>query len=304
MTLPSMQVNQNVLAIDIGGTLVKLGVVDPTGCVHHSFHIDTRASRGAHALFDELAGIAQSLVQPYALAGVAVSTLGVIDTVSGTVRGASDAIPGYLGLSPKQLLWDALQMPVLVENDVNCVALAEGWLGAAQGVENFVALTLGTGIGGGVFMGSQLYRGAHAAAGEWGYMVVGGERWEDVASLRGLGRLGARAIAGCTLDAKAIFERADAGSVPHAAVVQEWLELLASGLANLIYAFDPQCIVLGGGITGRGPRVLAEIQAALDALLHPDFVGLQELRLAAAGNHAGLLGAARAWFLAHPAGLA
>ena len=68
-------------------------------------------------------------------------------------------------------------------------------------------------------------------------------------------------------------------------------------MANLIYAFDPQRIIIGGGITGRGPLFLNELQAELDALLHPDFSGLTELALAAAGNCAGLLGAARCWFL-------
>lgn len=298
-----MQANQNVLSIDIGGTLVKLGVIDNLGQVHHSFQVDTRAERGASALLQDLAAQAQPLVSRYDLVGIAVSTLGVIDGARGTVRGASDAIPGYLGLSPKKVLESALALPTLVENDVNCVALAEGWLGAAQGVDNFLALTLGTGIGGGVVIRSELYRGTHAAAGEWGYMVVGGERWEDVASLRGLATLAARAMPGCELDAKDVFAMADSGHEMYVRVVKQWRTLLASGLANLIYAFDPQRIVLGGGITGRGPRVLQEIQTELDALLHPDFVGLQEMRLAAAGNHAGMLGAARAWFLTRPASL-
>ena len=98
------------------------------------------------------------------------------------------------------------------------------------------------------------------------------------------------------LDARQVFSLSDQGHAVCFQVVERWRKLLASGMANLIYAFDPQRIIIGGGITGRGPVFLKELQAELDVLLHPDFKGLTELALAAAGNHAGLLGAARCWF--------
>ena len=298
MNIDTLQ--HQVLAIDIGGTLIKTGLVDAAGTVTHARQLPTEAHRGAPDMLARLLDHARATQHTHPFQGVAVSTLGVIDVGSGTVRGACEALPGYLGLSPKAVFENALGLPVMVENDVNCVAVAEGWRGAAQGVDDFIALTLGTGIGGGLVFHQRLHRGMHGAAGEWGYMQVEGQRWEDVASLRGLAELAARACPGTRADARQVFERSDAGERAYQQVVQHWYRVLATGVAQLIYAFDPQRIVIGGGITGRGALFLSELQAQLAHILHPDFVGLTELALAAAGNHAGLLGAARCWFLEHP----
>ena len=288
--------NERILAFDVGGTQIKFGVVDPMGTVSHARQVATQAGRGGEAMLSALLDIARPLIKQHGLRGIAFSTLGIIERESGTVRGAADAIADYLGQSPKRLFESAFGLPVVVENDVNCVAVAEGWRGAAQGVANYIALTLGTGIGGGIVIDGKLHHGAHAAAGEWGYMMVDGQRWEDVASLRGLANLAAQAGAAPGLDARQVFSLSDQGHAVCFQVVERWRKLLASGMANLIYAFDPQRIIIGGGITGRGPVFLKELQAELDVLLHPDFKGLTELALAAAGNHAGLLGAARCWF--------
>lgn len=299
-TLPMHHPDTKILTFDIGGTLVKLGVVDASGQVLATSQIDTDASRGGAALLAELLEVARPLLAQHRPAGIAFSTLGIVDASSGTITGAADAIPDYLGQSPQQLFEAAFGLPVVVENDVNCVAMAEGWIGAASDIESYIALTLGTGIGGGIVIDGQLYRGAHAAAGEWGYMIVNGQLWEDVASLRGLANLAAAAIPNCDLDAEQVFARHDQGEPVYVAVVQRWMQLLASGMANLIYAFDPQRIIIGGGITGRGPVFLQELRQVLDGLLHPDFRSLTEFRLAAAGNSAGMLGAARRWFQQHP----
>lgn len=289
-------VNERVLAFDVGGTLVKLGIVDSAGLVLETSQIETHADRGGDALLSRLLEIARSLIQQHRLSGVAFSTLGTIDASSGTITGASDAIPGYLGRSPKRIFENALSLPVIVENDGNCVAVAEGWIGAAKDVSNYVALTLGTGIGGGIVINGQLHHGAHAAAGEWGYMMVDGKRWEDVASLRGLAKLADEAVPGCGFDAQRVFALRDQGDPTYVGVVGRWLRLLATGLANLIYVVDPQRVIVGGGITARGPVFLQELQAELNALPRPDYLGLTDICLAAAGNGAGVLGAAKCWF--------
>jgi len=297
---PMQTPDPKILSFDIGGTLVKLGIVDARGQVLNTQQIDTDASQGGANLLAKLLDVARPLVTQHQPAGIAFSTLGIVDAANGDITGAADAIPGYLGLSPKRLFETTFRLPVVVENDVNCVAVAEGWTGAARDISNYLALTLGTGIGGGIVIDGKLYRGAHAAAGEWGYMIVNGQLWEDVASLRGLANLAAEAVPGCTLDAEQVFALYDHGDPAYTAVVQRWMQLLVCGVVNLVYAFDPQRIIIGGGITGRGPVFLQELQQALDGLLRPDFCGLTQFRLAAAGNSAGMLGAARCWFLQHP----
>jgi predicted NBD/HSP70 family sugar kinase len=291
-----------VLAFDIGGTWVKIGIVDAAGRLLHDDRVSTLAHDGGQSLLARLLVAAAPLVAQHAPAGIAFSTLGVIDRQAGRLVGQGEAIAGYVGQSPKHAFEQAFGLPVVVENDGNCVALAEGWTGAAAGLPNYLALALGTGIGGGIVIDGRLYRGAHGAAGEWGYMLIDGRVWEEHASPRALAAAADRARPGCGLDAEGVFAARDHGDAAMAAVLDAWFDLLASGIANLLVAFNPALVVIGGGITARGPAFLDELRARVRARMHPDFHALGDLALASAGNHAGLLGAARLWLDEHGPG--
>jgi len=297
--LQVLTISPGVLAFDIGGTWVKFGIVDADGRLREVDQVSTLGQDGGQTLLDRLLAVAHSLAARHALAGIAFSTLGVIDRAAGRLVGATEAIASYRGLSPKERFESALGLPVVVENDGNCVALAEGWTGAAAGVRHYLALTLGTGIGGGIVIDGHLYRGANGAAGEWGYMLVDGCVWEDHASPRGLAAAAERLRPGAGRDAESVFAAREAGDAQMAALVDDWFGLLASGIANLMVAFNPARVVVGGGITARGEPFLDELRAHLARRLHPDFHHLGVLSLAGAGPHAGLLGAARLWFDEH-----
>jgi predicted NBD/HSP70 family sugar kinase len=288
-----------VLAFDVGGTWVKLGIVDAHGQLLYADQLATQSEPDGTALLRRLLAVAAPLMTRYAPAGVAFSTLGIIDPAEGRLVGAVEAITGYFGQSPKTSFESAFDVPVVVENDGNCVALAEGWTGAAAGVPHYLALALGTGIGGGIVIDGRLYRGANGAAGEWGYMQVDGKVWEDHASPRGLAAAAEAARPGCGFDAEAVFAARDRGDAVMAAVIAEWFGLLATGLANLLFAFNPARVVIGGGITARGPAFLQELQTELRRRLHPEFHHMCDIALASAGNQAGLLGAARLWLTQH-----
>jgi len=288
-----------VLAFDVGGTWVKFGIVDADGRLLFSEQLATQSEPDGKALLTRLLAIAEPLVARHAPAGIAFSTLGIIDAAEGRLVGAVEAIAGYFGQSPKECFERAFGVPVVVENDGNCVALAEGWTGAAAGVRHYLALTLGTGIGGGIVIDGRLYRGANGAAGEWGYMLVDGKVWEDHASPRGLAAAADKARPGCGLDAEGVFAARDRGDAEMAAVVTAWFGLLATGLANLLFAFNPSRVVIGGGITARGPAFLQELRAEMRLRLRPEFYRMCDIELASAGNQAGLLGAARLWLTQH-----
>ena len=288
-----------VLAFDVGGTWVKYGIVDADGRLLCSDQLATQSEPDGKALLTRLLAVAEPLVARYTPAGIAFSTLGIIDAAEGRLVGAVEAIAGYFGQSPKECFESAFGVPVVVENDGNCVALAEGWTGAAAGVRHYLALTLGTGIGGGIVIDGRLYRGANGAAGEWGYMIVDGKVWEDHASPRGLAAAAEKARPGCGLDAEGVFAARDRGDAEMAAVVTAWFGLLATGLANLLFAFNPSRVVIGGGITARGPAFLQELRAEMRLRLRPDFYRMCDIALASAGNQAGLLGAARLWLTQH-----
>jgi len=288
-----------VLAFDVGGTWVKYGIVDADGRLLCSDQLATQSEPDGKALLTRLLAVAEPLVARHAPAGIAFSTLGIIDAAEGRLVGAVEAIAGYFGQSPKECFERAFGVPVVVENDGNCVALAEGWTGAAAGVRHYLALTLGTGIGGGIVIDGRLYRGANGAAGEWGYMLVEGKVWEDHASPRGLAAAAEKARPGCGLDAEGVFAARDRGDAEMAAVVTAWFGLLATGLANLLFAFNPSRVVIGGGITARGPAFLQELRAEMRLRLRPEFYRMCDIALASAGNQAGLLGAARLWLTQH-----
>lgn len=292
---------RKLLALDIGGTQLKYGLVQEDGIVLDARVADTHGKEGAAAVLARIEALLAEVLARETVIGIAVSTLGLVDPVGGRILGAAEAIPGFPGVALADHLGERFGLPVSVENDVNCVALAEGWLGSAAGIRNFIAVAIGTGIGGGIVINGQLYRGHRAAAGEWGYMHVNGlakgEYWEDHASMRGLVNLVA-ARTGRQLDGRAIFAGFDAGDAAIVPLVQEWLDTLAAGIANLIYVLNPERVVVGGGIAGRA-SFLAELNAALEQRLLPDFRNMSKVILASAGNHAGMIGAARNWLLSH-----
>ncbi|GGP24483.1 ROK family protein [Silvimonas amylolytica] len=287
----------SILAFDIGGTQIKYGLVWPDGRVSHVQTVPTPAAQGGPFVLDHVCALAAPLVREATPIGIAFSTLGLVAPETGTILGAAEAIPDYPGCSPKIVLERAFGLRVTVENDVNCVALAEGWTGAGQGCAHFIALTVGTGIGGGIVINNSLYRGARAAAGEWGYMRIDGKVWERHASTAALIRAIEAATGEGDWRGERIMATYDAGDAVVCAVIAQWRHLLATGIANLIYAFNPQRVIVGGGISARGARFRQELSQSIDDVLEEDFRGTTEICLASAGNHAGMIGAARNWWL-------
>ncbi|HSC80952.1 MAG TPA: ROK family protein, partial [Chitinolyticbacter sp.] len=209
-----------LLTFDIGGTQIKYGLVDEAGQVLLAHSMATHGAAGAAAMLDRVRQAAAPLIAAHSPRGIALSTLGLVAPQYGTILAAAEAIPGYIGISPKASLEQAFDLPVTVENDVNCVALAEGWRGAAQGIANYLAIAVGTGIGGGIVIDGRLYRGHRAAAGEWGYMRIDGRLWEDYASMRGLVTAAIAATNDAGWDGRSVFAAYDAGDARLTAVVR------------------------------------------------------------------------------------
>mgnify|MGYP000695187358 FL=1 len=161
------------LAIDIGGTSVKLGIVDETGAVlakaEESVSFDgyetpilTTVCKAAKAFVE-----AQNL-SPAALVGVGVSATGQIDSRAGTVVGTCGNLPHYIGSPIKAELESLFGLPVTVANDANCMCLGEVWVGGAKGYTDVIGVTLGTGVGGGILTGGRLLEGVRGLGGELG----------------------------------------------------------------------------------------------------------------------------------------
>ena len=278
------------MAFDIGGTQIKYGIVDENGSILAHYKMDTEAFLGGQAILQKVIEAGKVLMEDYRVEGVGISTAGQVDYHTGTVVGAGDTIPGYKGTKIKKLVEQALGLPVEVRNDVDCAALGEQWLGN-HGVRSFIALTIGTGIGGAIVIDGRLYSGHTFSAGEWGYMIVEGKPFEKVASMSGLIDLAKTCKKDGEWTGRAVFDLYDDGDEEIKPAVQTFFRHLAIGIANLVYILNPEKVIIGGGISARGDRFLQEIKKETAKYLLPSFQENTELVLAKLSNHAGMAGA-------------
>jgi glucokinase len=314
--VPSSATDQPLLAgVDIGGTKC-LGVclgVDGTVLVEERLP----TPRGAANLTDTVAAVVEALAVKAGgrIAAAGVGAPGLVDR-EGVLRAAPNLI-GVTEMPIRDLLVERLEIPVTVDNDATCATEAEWRHGAATGVSDALLITLGTGIGGGVVSGGALQRGANGFMSEPGHMVVDpngppcvcGRRgcWERYASGSGLARLardaafGGRAaavveVAGGDPEAvrgEHVTSAARSGDPAAREILDEWAWWLALGLANLTNLFDPEVIVLGGGLVEEADLLLEPIRRLYEGLLYaPTHRPRPRLEPAVLGEHAGAMGAA------------
>ena len=226
---------------------------------------------------------------------VGVGIPGVLD-VTREVALLLPNFTGWNGLPIRKMLSSKIGRPVEIENDANCYALGEGWGGAAIGMTDYILLTLGTGIGGGIVVGGRLLKGFHGMAGEPGHLVVGsGEpcgcsshgHLEGISGADALERT-ARSM-GLQPDMKYLWTRRTDPSV--APLWDRGLDHLAKGIASAIHLFDPQAVILGGGLS-RGEGFIDVMKPRVLDYLAPPYRKTLDLRLNKLGNDAPAIGAA------------
>lgn len=282
-----------IAALDIGGTSIKSGIWDGAQ-VSELRECDTNAKEGGARLMERAVEILKGY-QPFDAIGI--STAGQVDTGAGSIYYANDNIPGYTGMEVRRILEDTFHVPVTVENDVNAAAVGEAQFGAAKGQPDFLCLTYGTGVGGAVVIGGQVYTGSTWSGGSFGGILIHPEDvrsdveysgcYEKYASTTGLVRLAMQTDPSLT-NGRAIFESFDRPEVR--AVVDRWIDEIVNGLVSLVHIFNPSLLVLGGGVMAQ-PYVLDQVQTRLIPRISPGFRGVKVTR-ANLGNQAGLLGAA------------
>lgn len=280
-------------ALDIGGTFIKYGTVREKGEVVTRFETPTEAHKGAAELMDRICGIIDSLLKNNAdIAGIGISTAGIVDSGSGTIVYANDNFPGYAGVNIKGTLEKKFRLPVLVNNDVNSAALAELWVGAARGRNSFFCMTVGTGIGGAIVIDEKLFRGSNFMAAEVGYFNKKGrgEYYENRASVTALIDMVKKELgpAGAT-DGVSIFNNINAGAAQYLEIFERWTDELSAGIANVICMFDPGLVLIGGGVS-RQKIFIDAVRRKIKDLLPPVFVEGTVINAAGCGNDAGMIG--------------
>lgn len=287
-----------VLGIDIGGTKTAAALVDRGGRVLQRREAPTPARSGREAVLDAAARLAADLLG--AAAGpVGVGTAGTVDPTTGTIRYATDSLPGWTGTPVADALAARLGRPVRVTNDVNAAALGECWAGAGRDHAHVLLVAVGTGLGGALVRNGRVEAGARGAAGEVGHLPApGAERLrcgcgrhghlEAIAS--GSGLAAAYAVeTGTQVTGRTVADRAAAGDAVARRVVDRAGAALGAALAGLVALLDPDAVLVAGGAAGA---LLRAASAAYAAEVPAGWAGVP-LRPAALGADAVLVGAAR-----------
>lgn len=284
------------IALDIGGTSIKYGIVDEKGNVIFRNELPTEAHYGVEALLDKLKSIIRNLLKTYGqIQGIGISTAGVVDRKLGSIIYANSNLPGYTGTKLKEIMEDAFNIKTIVNNDVNAAALAEAWVGAGKQAENLFCMTIGTGIGGSVIINRKLYTGSNFSAGEIGYLHrTKGEDiyYEKKASTSAILNKVKRELKESDIDlnGKIFFEKDKAGEKEYSLAMNLWIEEICKGIADIVYILDPGIIIIGGGVSAQGDYLLYKIREGLAKFLYKPFLDKTQIVMAKCGNDAGLIG--------------
>lgn len=281
------------VSIDIGGTSIKYGILDENIKFITSGEIATEAQKGGKNILEKVINTVSEYKKEYTLSGVCISTAGMVDCEKGEIIHASDLIPNYTGTQIKKTLEDIFSIPCEVENDVNCAGLAEYFSGSAKGASISLCLTIGTGIGGSIIINDRVFHGFSGSACEVGYMNMFKSKFEDLGATSILVKKVAK-LKNCSenhIDGKLIFEMAKNNDEDCIKAIDEMVDILGMGIANICYVINPEVVVLGGGIMAQKDYLYDKIRLSLDKYLIPTISSKTKLEFAKNQNKAGMLGA-------------
>jgi len=291
------------LGIDVGGTTIKAGLVTAQGEIIAEQVKKTIVDKGVETIINTITSLAKELIQEK-------------DISLSDLQGVGVGIPGYINydegrviLAPnlkwrdvpfKKLLEQEFKVPVFLDNDVNAAALGEQYFGAGKGIDDFVMLTVGTGLGGALVLKGEVYRGTLGLAGEVGHMVV-----QDNGLLCGCGQRGcletltsasaiikqAREAGLKVTKAKEVFNLAHEGEVKAQKIVQVSAYYLGLGISNLVNLLNPQRVIIGGGVSKAGDILFKPVSQTVERLCLNTIGSQVEIISAKLGNKAGIIGA-------------
>jgi len=308
------------LGIDIGGTGIKIGVVTEKGTIIEKKRIPTKGLTGYEAVVEAMAKLALETIEASGL------TISDIEAVGIGIPGAADDKNGvayycnnlYMKNAPIcEAFRKFIDLPTYLGNDANCAALGEFSLWEDKGVSNFVAVTLGTGIGGGIIINKKLYTGFNGIGGEIGHINLryGDEPcscgrcgcWEAYASATALIRDTERAAKenptslvasmiennGGRANGIIAFDAAKAGDETGKIIVDNYIKYLGEGIIDIINIFQPEIVAIGGGICNQGDNLLIPLREYVAPRTYGSgLVPATEIVIATLGNDAGIIGAA------------
>ena len=278
-----------ILCYDMGGTDLKYGVIENNNLLFSS-KTPTKCYSTPEELKEQYIYLTKEILQKFPdIQGVAISTAGSVDYTRGVIVAAPEAIPVFQDFDFKTLLKENFNLDCFVDNDVNSFAAAE--LNEDNPYHNFIVMTVGTGIGGAIIVNDTLWRGANFNAGEIGRMLINGISYEKQASMSALLR-NAKAKGLDIKNGLELFNLYDNKDELASEVVNDFYQKLATGLANIIYMFNPEAIFIGGGISQR-KTFIEELEEHLNPQLEWEFRNITKIKIASHQNDGGMYGAYR-----------
>jgi glucokinase len=312
-----------ILGIDIGGTNLVAGCVAADGMsLEGLLSESTRPEEGADGVVARLFSIARRSMDALAAAvpgavvrGVGVGAPGPLDTHRGVVLLTPNL--GWVNFPLRDRVADGLRLPTSLDNDANCAVLGEHWRGAAQGARHAIGITIGTGIGGGLILDGQLHHGASDCAGEIGHTTIemNGRRCacgnygclEAYASGPAIARRAMEAVESgaesslrelmqanpTSVTAQVVYEAANAGDALAREVVQDTARFLGAGIANLVNVFNPEVVVVCGGVTQAGDSLFVPLRREVSRRAFKPAVDVCRIVPGALAGSAGVYGAVK-----------
>lgn len=307
------------LGIDLGGTNIVAAVVDEGYHIISSSKTPTKTPRSADEIFDDIAMVCREAVEKAKLTNKDITSLGMgtpgTANQNGIIEFANNL--GFKNVPARQMLIDRTGIKnVYVENDANCAALGEAYAGVGNGAKDFVAVTLGTGVGSGVIIDGRIVNGVNYAGGECGHtvIVVDGEQcscgrkgcWEAYASATALIRQTKKAMeeypdsymhqiaaAEGKVSGRTAFDAMRKGDIAGIKVVDQYIKYVSCGLINIVNALQPEIICIGGGICNEGETLMEPLRRFVQAERYSIHSKIQtRIVKAELGNDAGVIGAA------------
>lgn len=301
-------IEQHAIGIDIGGTSIKYGICSSEGKIIIWNSDPTQADAPREEILEHLVSICRRTIEEaksraITLTAIGIGTPGCVDIRRGYLMGSTPNFAHWRDAPVGEHMEGALELPVFVDNDANMMAYGEFKFGAGRGKGDVVCITLGTGIGGGIIINHELYRGSFYSGSELGHMTIdfrgrkcncGGtgcfERYGSATALiQDYNEAAPESPADSTIE---IFKRMKNGDVKAGAVIDLYVKYVAAGLASIVNIFNPERVIIGGGVSEAGEPLISRIRSETASRAMESSIKNVEIVGAKLGNRAGILGAA------------
>lgn len=288
------------IGIDLGGTNVRVGLVNNSGKIVDIVQESTEAEKGHSYTIEKMRRMIERLIEGKSVKGIGIGAPGPLDYKKGVILSPPN-LPGWDSIQISNIFEEHFNVPVYLNNDANVAGLAEANVGSGVGFESVYYMTVSTGIGGALVINNKLFNGANGYAGEIGNMILepngykhnnlNSGSFEGIASGTSIGRVALERF-GIEGGAKQVFQLAEQGNQEAQSIIDETVQYLAMGIANIAHVVNPELFIVGGGVMESKHLILSPLKKKVKEYVYPQLADNIQIVSTALGGKAGVIGAA------------